>query len=269
MNAPMRDQNARAAPSADDHDVAVAPATAAAPPTAARNTAARKAERSAVLRYGAVVAVVALFLGGIVYFFLGHDDLPPPRQVRDLTIVNVTLPPPPPPPPPQQQPEQTMIEQPKLAEPAFKEEKPVDKPKDEPAKDAKNDEPPGPLSLDAKPTGPGDLFNLGGKPGGNPYGGGGGGGSRWGWYTTIITSQVEAAIRANPKTRNMATQIQVRLWVDGSGHVTRVVLTPSSGNPEIDAALRNEVIGSLTLREPPPKDMPMPVVTRVTARRPS
>jgi periplasmic protein TonB len=269
MNAPMRDQNARAAPSADDHDVAVAPATAAAPPTAARNTAARKSERSALLRYGAVVAVVALFLGGIVYFFLGHDDLPPPRQVRDLTIVNVTLPPPPPPPPPQPQPEQKMIEQPKMAEPEFKEEKPVDKPKDEPAKDAKNDEPPGPLSLDAKPTGPGDLFNLGGKPGGNPYGGGGGGGSRWGWYTTIITSQVEAAIRANPKTRNMATQIQVRLWVDGSGHVTRVVLTPSSGNPEIDAALRNEVIGSLTLREPPPKDMPMPVVTRVTARRPS
>jgi len=181
----------------------------------------------------------------------------------------VTLPPPPPPPPPQPQPEQKMIEQPKMAEPEFKEEKPVDKPKDEPAKDAKNDEPPGPLSLDAKPTGPGDLFNLGGKPGGSPYGGGGGGGSRWGWYTTIITSQVEAAIRANPKTRNMATQIQVRLWVDGSGHVTRVVLTPSSGNPEVDAALRNEVIGSLTLREPPPKDMPMPVVTRVTARRPS
>ncbi|MGY4317876.1 TonB C-terminal domain-containing protein [Bradyrhizobium sp. JR3.5] len=263
MNAPMR-ENARAAPPADDHDVAVAPATAAALPTAAR-----KGERSALLRYGAVVAVVALFLGGIVYFFLGHDDLPPPRQVRDLTIVNVTLPPPPPPPPPQPQPEQKMIEQPKMAEPEFKEEKPVDKPKDEPAKDAKNDEPPGPLSLDAKPTGPGDLFNLGGKPGGNPYGGGGGGGSRWGWYTTIITSQVEAAIRANPKTRNMATQIQVRLWVDGSGHVTRVVLTPSSGNPEIDAALRNEVIGSLTLREPPPKDMPMPVVTRVTARRPS
>ena len=267
MNAPMRDQNAQAArttPAADDQKVAVASATAP-----ARKAAARKGERSVLLRYGAVVAVVALFLCGIVYFFLGHDDMPPPRQVRDLTIVNVTLPPPPPPPPPQPQPEQKMIEQPKMAEPEFKAEKPVDKPKDEPAKDAKNDEPPGPLSLDAKPTGPGDLFNLGGKPGGSPYGGGGGGGSRWGWYTTIITSQVEAAIRANPKTRNMATQIQVRLWVDGSGHVTRVVLTPSSGNPEVDAALRNEVIGSLTLREPPPKDMPMPVVTRVTARRPS
>lgn len=268
MNAPLRDQNAqaeRATPSTD-HDVAIAPATAA--PTPTRKAAARKGERNALLRYGAVVAAVAPFLGGIVYFFLGHDDMPPPRQVRDLTIVNVTLPPPPPPPPPQPQPEQKMIEQPKMAEPEFKEEKPVDKPKDEPAKDAKNDEPPGPLSLDAKPTGPGDLFNLGGKPGGSPYGGGGGG-SRFGWYATIITSQIEAAIRANPKTRNMATQIQVRLWVDGSGHITRVVLTPSSGSPEVDAALRNEVIGSLTLREPPPKDMPMPVVTRVTARRPS
>ncbi|MGY4155859.1 protein TonB [Bradyrhizobium sp. USDA 4461] len=265
MNAPLRDQNAQAAratPSAEDQ-AAVAPAT---PP---RKAVARKSERSALLRYGAAVAVVALLICGIVYFFLGHDDLPPPRQVRDLTIVNVTLPPPPPPPPPQPQPEQKMVEQPKMAEPEFKEEKPVDKPKDEPVKNAKNDEPPGPLSLDAKPTSPGDLFNLGGKPGGNPYGGGGGGGSRWGWYATIVTSQIEAAIRANPKTRNMATQIQMRLWVDGSGHISRVVLAPSSGNPEVDAALRNEVIGSLTLREPPPKDMPMPVVTRVTARRPS
>ena len=269
MNAPMRDQNAQAAratPAAEDH---VAAAAAAPPPVPVRKAAARKSERTALLRYGAVVVVAALFLSGIIYFLLGHDDMPPPRQVRDLTIVNVTLPPPPPPPPPQPQPEQKMIEQPKMAEPEFKEEKPVAKPKDEPAKDAKNDEPPGPLSLDAKPTGPGDLFNLGGKPGGSPYGGGGGGGSRFGWYATIITSQIEAAIRANPKTRNMATQIQVRLWVDSSGHISRVVLTPSSGNAEVDAALRNEVIGSLTLREPPPKDMPMPVVTRVTARRPS
>jgi hypothetical protein len=29
------------------------------------------------------------------------------------------------------------------------------------------------------------------------------------------------------------------------------------------------VFGSLVLREPPPKDMPMPMVTRVTARRPT
>jgi len=161
-----------------------------------------------------------------------------------------------------------MIEQPKMVEQEFKEEKPVDKPKDEPVKDAKNEEPPGPLSLDAKAVGPGDLFNLGGKPGGNPYGGGGGG-SRWGWYASLVTSQVQEALRANPRTRNMSARIEIRLWADGFGHVTRVQLTPSTGNAELDAAIRDDVLGRLMLREPPPKDAPMPMVTRVTGQRPS
>jgi protein TonB len=224
---------------------------------------------TALCRNGATLAAIIVFVGLAIFFLRGHDDMPPPRLVRELTVVNIVPPPPPPPPPPQQMPEQKMIEQPKMAEPEFKEEKPVDKPKDEPAKDAKNDEPPGPLSLDAKAVGPGDLFNLGGKPGGSPYGGGGGGGSRWGWYSTIVTDQATAALRANPKTRNMATQIQVRLWADASGRVTRVTISPSTGDAELDAIIRDEVLGRLMLREPPPKDMPMPVVTRVTARRPS
>jgi periplasmic protein TonB len=221
------------------------------------------------LRYGAMLVVIVLVLGGVVYIFIGHDTLPPPRQVRELTIVNIVPPPPPPPPPPpQQMPEQKMIEQPKMAEQEFKEDKPLEKPKDEPIRDAKNDEPPGPLSLDAKPTGPGDLFNLGGKPGGNPFGGGGGGGSRWGWYASIVQAQIEAALRANPKTRNAVMQVQLRLWADATGRISRIQLVSSTGDAELDSAIRDNVFAGLTLREPPPKDMPMPIVTRVTARRP-
>jgi protein TonB len=226
------------------------------------------AERNSLSRYGAALAVIAILFGGVAWFFSGHDDMPPPRQVRDLTIVNI-MPPPPPPPPPPPMPEQKMIEQPKMADPQIKEEKPVDQPKDEPVKDAKNDEPPGPLSLDAKPVGPGDLFNLGGKPGGNPYGGGGGGGSRWGWYSAIVSTQAHDALIANPRTRSLVAQMQIRLWADATGRVTRVVLGASTGDAELDAIIRNEVLGKLMLREPPPKDMPMPVVTRVTAQRPS
>ncbi len=96
------------------------------------------AERKSYLRYGAALAVVAVLMSGAIYFLVGHDDLPPPRQVRELTIVNV-VPPPPPPPPPQKLPEQKMIEQPKMAEQEFKEDKPLEKPKDEPVKDAKAD----------------------------------------------------------------------------------------------------------------------------------
>ena len=225
-----------------------------------------KKERNSLLRYGGALAVIAILFGGVVFLFVGHDDMPPPHQVREITIVNVV--PPPPPPPPPRPPEQKMIEQPKMAEQEFKEDKPLDKPKDEPIKDAKNEEPPGPLSLDAKAVGPGDLFNLGGHPGGNPYGGGGGG-SRWGWYSSIVSTQMQEALLANPRTRKLAAQLQVRVWADSSGRVTRVQLSSSTGDAELDAFIRNDVLGGLTLREPPPKDLPMPVVTRVTGRRPS
>jgi len=225
-------------------------------------------ERRALLRYVALLGVIAMLIGSAGYVLMLQDDLPPPRQIRELTVVNIVQPPPPPPPPPTQMPEQKMIEQPKMAEPEFQEEKPIDRPKDEPVRDAKSAEPPGPLALDAKAVGPGDVFGLAGKPGGSPYGGGGGG-SRWGWYASIVQSQIETALRANPKTRNAVMQVQVRLWADGSGRVNRVQLVSSTGNSELDAAIRNDVLGSLMLREPPPKDMPMPMVTRVTARRPS
>lgn len=228
----------------------------------------REPGRHPALAYGAVLIVISLLFAGAGYWLLGRDDMPPPRQIREMTIVNIALPPPPPP-PPSLPPEQKMIEQPKMAEQEFKEDKPLEKPKDEPVKEAKNEEPPGPLSLDAKATGPSDLFNLGGKPGGNPYGGGGGGGSRWGWYASIVQTQIESALRANNRTRRAVMQVQIRLWADSTGHINRVQLLSSTGDVELDAAIRDEVLGGLTLREPPPKDMPMPMVTRVTARRPS
>jgi protein TonB len=222
-------------------------------------------ERKPLLRYGAALVLVAVLLGGTVYFLTNHDDLPPPRQLREFTVVNIVPPPPPPPPAP---PEQKVIEQPKMAEPEFKEDKPVEKPRDEPAKDAKNYEPPGPLSLDAKAVGPGDLFNLGGKPGGNPYGGGGGGGSRWGWYASIVQSQIESALRSNSRTRNAIMQVEIRLWADTTGRVSRIQLVSSTGDAELDATIRDTVLAGLMLREPPPRDMPMPIITRVTERRP-
>lgn len=232
--------------------------------------AATEQERSLAQRYGLMLAGVGtfLFLGGVVALS-GHDDQPPPRQLHELTVFKI-LPPPPPPPPQQQTPEQKMIEQERMDTPEFKEEKPLDEPKNEPIKDAKADEPPGPLSLDAKAQGPGDQFNLGGKPGGSAYGlgGGGGGGTRWGWYASIVQKQLESALHANRRTRNASMQVQIRIWADGSGRVTRVQLASSTGDAELDAVIRDEVFASFVLREAPPKDMPMPLVTRVTARRP-
>ncbi|MGJ4944851.1 energy transducer TonB [Bradyrhizobium sp. HKCCYLS1011] len=217
------------------------------------------------LRYGAALVVVVLLVASAAYSLFGGDELPPPRQIHEITIVNITPPPPPPPPPP---PEQKMIEQPKEAEQKFTEEKPLEKPPEkEPVKEAKNEDPPGPLALDAKATGPGDSFNLGSKVGGSPFGGGGGG-SRWGWYSSQVQSQMESALRGNNRTRNAVLQVGIRLWAEGTGRVSRVQLVSSTGDAELDAAIRDE-LARLTLREPPPKDMPMPIVTRVIMRRPT
>jgi protein TonB len=191
-----------------------------------------------------VVFVVTVILQG---------DKNPPRKIQEITIVKI-LPPPPPPP------EQKMIEQ--------KQE--LEKPKEMIKEEAKKDEPPpSPLSLDAKATGPGDLFNLGSKLGGRGLlGGGGGGGSRWGYYASMVQTQIEAALRANPKSRSSVGQVTVRIWSDASGRVSRVQLASSSGDAELDQAVR-EVLAGLILREPPPRDMPMPIVTRITERRAS
>ncbi len=72
-------------------------------------------------------------------------------------------------------PQQKMIEQPKMVTPEVKPpDKPDDKPLDKPKAADKDDAPPpGPLALDAKADGPGDVFGLGGKPGGRGLLGGG------------------------------------------------------------------------------------------------
>ena len=234
-----------------------------------RENSAEGSEGSALLMYGGGLALVGLMAGGVWFMLGAGDDTPPPKQVRELTVVNIVLPPPPPPatPPP-------MIEQPKMAEskmldqptaePEKQEEEPVETPKDKSTDSAKGDEPPSKSGLE---VGPGASPFAPGNPGRG--GRGGGGGSRWGWYASIVQVQIESALRANDKTRNAVMQLQVRLWADSSGRISRVELASSTGNAELDAAIRTEVLGRLTLREPPPTDMPMPMVTRVTARRPS
>lgn len=211
-------------------------------------------------------------IGGVAALFVSGDDAPPPRPVQELTIVNIVTPPPPPPPPevqPPPEPEPEMVEQPKVEEPEVTVEQEVEEPKEAPPEEAAADEPPtGPLGLDQAAEGPGDQFNLAGRPGARGFGGGGGGGgSRWGWYASMVQQQIESALRANAKTRNVVMQVQVRLWADGTGRVSRVQLVNSTGDPAIDAAIRGEVLAGITLRQPPPADMPMPMVARITARK--
>lgn len=214
--------------------------------------------------------VGVLIFAALALWFWSGDSAPPPVKVHEITIVPVIAPPPPPPPPPppveQKVQEHELVEQTPISEPEIEEEKPVEEPKDEPPAEA--DAPPlGPLGLDADGEGPGDSFNLAGRPGGSPFGaGGGGGGSRWGWYASRVQSEIEQALRRNEATRGAVMQVQLQIWADSSGRISRVQIVSSSGDATIDDAVRRVVEDGLSLGAPP-VDMPMPILTRISARR--
>ena len=54
-------------------------------------------------------------------------------------------------------------------------------------------------------------------------------------------------------------RVQVRLWSTPRAGSAACNWSSSTGDAELDAVVRDEVLGGLTLREPPPKDMPMPI----------
>ena len=172
-----------------------------------------------------------------------------------ITLVSVAPPPPPPvmtpPPPPPQQEEQ------KMEEPMIKEEAPKEAPpKDEP-----------PLGTGIKGDGTGDSYGLGSGSGTGRIGGGGDG-SKWGWYASQVQSRIQQALQQNRKTRTASMTLNVRVWPDASGRISRAQLAGSTGDASLDSTLRDEVLTGLQLPEPPPAGMPAPITLRVTARRP-
>ena len=214
------------------------------------------------------IAVGLLVLLGlsVAAYTLGGSKSAPKRKATTVNIVPV-LPPPPPPPKPQPTPPppETPVEPPPDA-PEFVEEKaPESAPEPEP--DA-----PEPMGSNIQGDGAPDGFGLVGKGGGGMIGGrgtgGGGSGSRFGWYAGRVQNSVSAAIRNHKLTRSSRMTVKVRIWVDSTGRITRASLDGSSGNPDIDRALQQEILTAVRLPDPPPEDMPMPIVMRINASRP-
>ena len=120
-------------------------------------------------------------------------------------------------------------------------------------------------------SGGADAFGLGRNPAGtgSPVGGNRGSGSRFGWYAAQVQSTLSDSLRTHPKTRTASFQIEVRLWPDLTGRITRAKLIGSTGNPSMDEVIKTEILAGLQLREPPPADLPLPIVLRLNARRPN
>jgi len=137
------------------------------------------------------------------------------------------------------------------------------KPKDEP----KNpDKPPGPPGPPAGPASDAGLLGPGGSGGGD-YGSGDGG-SKYGWYAAEVISTIKSRLEANNITNKANFRgIKTRIWADKTGRIIKATISGTTGDPTVDDALKNEVLVGLQLQEPPPDDMPMPIVLRVSAEK--
>jgi hypothetical protein len=94
--------------------------------------------------------------------------------------------------------------------------------------------------------------------------------SPFGLYAAQVQSRIEEALLQNNKTRTaLILGVVVRIWVDRTARITRVQLVGTLGDPSLDSAITNEVLTGLQLKEPPPADMPMPIVVRVNTHRPN
>lgn len=92
-------------------------------------------------------------------------------------------------------------------------------------------------------------------------------GSRFGWYALQIKQVITDALSKNDKTRMANFELEVRIWPDATGRIQRAKLGGTTGDPAIDAALTNEILPGLQLREPPPQGMLLPINMRLTIRR--
>jgi outer membrane biosynthesis protein TonB len=140
---------------------------------------------------------------------------------------------------------------------------PEEKPEEEPPKPP--DEPP--IGTNIKGDGTENSFGLG-NAAGEGFGDRAAKASRFGWYAGQVQSKISEALRNNRRTHAAELSVRARIWPDASGRITRSQLSGSTGDPSLDRAIQDEVLTGLQLREPPPAGMPMPIVLRLTAKRP-
>lgn len=147
------------------------------------------------------------------------------------------------------------------------EQPPVDE-MEEPPDDSPPEAPPEDIGSNSSGSGP---AIGGGNRNGNTIGGNRpkGSGSRFGWYAAKVQSSLAEALRQNPATRNATMSLQVRIWPDATGRITRVQLVGTSGNAAVDAAVKNHVLTGHQLPQAPPAGMPTPIVLRINARKPA
>jgi len=219
-------------------------------------------QRGFLQKYGFALGIgaVGLVVVGLIVGQMMNGKKEAPRKQQEVVMIrSIPTPPPPPQPKPPEPPKQT--------EEKMMDQTPVDASEDKP-----DDSPAEAPGISTSLTGPGgmDMGLRAARPGGDLIGGSGSKGPRspFGWYAAKVQKSIQDALGRNSVTSKARFEKKVRVWTDLSGRITRAKLEGSTGDKALDQAI-NEALTGLQLQEAPPAGMPMPIVMRLSALRPS
>lgn len=220
--------------------------------------------------------VITVVLGGVLLLFLVRAFMSAnsERPAAMLPVAIVAAPPPAPPPPPEARKEEpvpqavTQVESAQWNQGEASEGPPG---------------PPGPpglpsdgvLGLAEAGEAGGDAFGLAGKPGGHELlltavGNGGGGGAnpaRFTQFATRLEAHLQKGLNEFEALRQDCYTAKVLVWVSTVGIIEKVRITRSTGQPALDAQVRDALESLPPMDVSPPSDMPWPAGLLLVARR--
>ena len=92
-----------------------------------------------------------------------------------------------------------------------------------------------------------------------------GGGSAEGFYAALMQSHVRGHLQRARSLTGARYRATVEVWLDPDGRASRVELVVGSGEPEVDLALRQALLGMPPMPRTPPEGLPQPVVLQVVS----
>lgn len=209
------------------------------------------------------VPAVLLALVGLTAGLSGCNDAPTkPRQAQTVKLLPDT----PPPPPPKQEEKRPEPKREDKPQPQTPQPKPQETPQ---AQALKSDEAPGQGAGSGLTSGAVTQDYTGGAPGaGTQVGGGDGGTNRLvaNAYAGAATRAINDHLNRDKDLKQADYRLQVHVWLQADGRLERAELLGSTGNTDLDTALRRALERFPGARGPLPERLPQPLRLQVSNR---
>lgn len=198
-----------------------------------------------------------MVLAGLFVSWLMERLEQPMKPVKpQIQVVDITRPPPPP--PKEEEPPPPEIE-----------EEEIDMPEPEPLPDladAPDEAPPGEqLGLDADGVAGSDGFGLVANRGGRGIIGSGNG-SAFRYYARQLQDELVSQLSSEKDIRKKRYSVDIKLWLDPDGSISRVALSTTTGDAELDDRLADALGRLEAMASSPPAGMPQPIRLRIVSR---